>query len=99
MYLEEDLNLDISSFTAKGMGWYLVRSDITYLKPINKLARLKCSSFVDRLDGPNIYVKATVSSQADKIYAKAELNYITINLKDGKPTDCPDWMLKIFFED
>ena len=98
-FLEQDLNTPLSTFTKKGIGWYLKSSKIDYLRPIVGIGSILCKSHVkEHSDGILKILFEITSVDGSTIYSKGELDYVTVDLATGKKRDAIDLTNYLFFK-
>lgn len=99
-FMHKKMQMRIEEVTARGVGFFLIKSTIHYKRPIHGLQRVYCSSHVaDLRDGKVLVIPFTLESEdRTRIYSDGILEFALIDMATKKMTTASDWILDLFFE-
>lgn len=83
----------------RGVGFYMTRADMSFLKPIIGMQELVITSYVTQIQEARLLAHAEIkSSDEGKMFSRGTLEFVTIDLATTRPTPCPDWVRDLFIE-
>ncbi len=99
-YMANEMRVPLDSVTARGIGFYLVKSTINYLRPIVGLQRIQVSSHVAEIKGSKVLVIPFEVQNPDGsiTFSEGTLEYAIVDMKTGKLVQAPEWIKELFFK-
>lgn len=98
LYLARKIKITIEDCLQRGLGFYMIRSEIEYKKPITKTDKIRVQSYVSKLDKIRLTVTfEIVDPETEKVlYSKGNLEFAIMDPKTNRPQACPDWGIDLF---
>ena len=98
-FLEKELQVTVDELIKKGLGFFLVNSNINYLKPIYGNSLITVDSWVTVVDKASLTVEFEITNQSKKTVSTGSLVFAIIDLKTKHPMSLPKWAEYLFIED
>ncbi len=95
-YAELEMKASPAEVAKKGLGFYLVNSNINYLKSIKGSATLEVRSWVSSIDGSKLYVDFELESAGQGV-SNGCLTFVIMDLATMKPQMLPEWAESLFW--
>jgi acyl-CoA thioester hydrolase len=95
-YAAKQLNVDDRMLIERGIGFYLAHAESRFVTPVVGIQDLSVSSWVERIDGANLYVPYEIRLPDERIASEGRLRFVVIDLRTKKPSAAPDWVLDLF---
>lgn len=99
-YAQDVLKIAPSEFMDKGVGFYMNRAEIDFVRSIVGTPTVIVKSHVQEASGSKLSVPFTVESTPEKggkVFCKGFLSFVVMDLKAMRPQDLPAWVEKYFF--
>jgi len=99
-YLRDHFDLAPEAFIKAGVGFVARKITFEFLRPIPATQpQVAIESWTPRADRSMFIVEFKIHhpTKTDVIHATGEVDLRCLNLKEGKPCDAPDWLLRCFF--
>lgn len=88
-----------ADFLARNIGFFVAEIHLKFARPIDSAHHIvKVESHVPSVNGARFSVEFSIMSKDEVVHATGTLVMRIIDLKTGKPTDAPDWVLDLMFE-
>ena len=100
VFMEKTLKTTIEDAAKKGIGFYLTKSTINYLRPITGLVRVRCRSHVHEIrDGKVLVIPFELLTEDGKRkYSDGTLEFTIVDMNTKRTTSAPEWVADLFFE-
>jgi len=96
-FAEHELGSSPASLVKKGLGFYLVNSNMNYRKSVQGSASLYVKSWVSDIQNVKLFVDYTIESDGD-ICSEGKLTFVIMDLSAMKPQGLPDWAEYLFWK-
>lgn len=98
MFLARKIKFTIEECLEKGLGFYLIRSEIDYKHPIVGVDKIRVQSYASHLEKVRLTVTfEMVDCETEKnLFARGTLQFAIMDTKLNRPQACPDWALDLF---
>lgn len=98
-YAEQILGLSAENITSKGIGFYMIRAEIDFLKPITRVSAVRVQSYAT-IQGSALDVFFEINNiNTTECFARGTMKNVFIDLKKSKPTECPTWLARYFLKE
>lgn len=100
-YAQETLKMTADDFIKRGVGFYMIRSEMDYVRPVVGTQTVITKSHVAEAEGTRLLVPFTIESTPEKgakIFCKGQLSFAVMDLATMKPQALPDWVRPYFFQ-
>lgn len=100
MFLARKIKFTIEDCLAKGLGFYLIRSEIDYKRPILGTDRIRVQSYTSSLEKVRLTVTFEIldCKTEKKVFAVGTLQFAIMDTISNRPQACPEWALDLFSE-
>ena len=99
-FAREKLGVTDRSLVERKIGFYLAKSQMNFKRPITGAAHVVASSHVTEITDAKLVVPFELKSADESTtYSDGVLEFYVIDLTTNRPTACPDWVRRLFFED
>ena len=98
-YLENELGMSMTEAIRKGVGFYLINSNMNYKRPINGMEEIEIKSWVSNLEDTVLTVDYTINNQKGKIISDGVLKFSIIDLITLRPQTLPDFVKPLFWKE
>lgn len=96
-YLEQHLNTTSADLIKKGLGFFLINSNINYKRSITGTSTITVRSWVSNVAGTKLTVDFTIKDQTT-LYSDGQLLFAIMDLIEMKPQSLPGWVESIFWD-
>jgi acyl-CoA thioester hydrolase len=97
-YAQTELGVTADDFIRGGLGFFLIRSEIDYLKPIERAYAVHVSSHVESAAGVRLRIPFVIEDGArTMVHSRGLLIFAIMDLASQRPCGLPDWTRKYFF--
>jgi len=97
-FAEKELNWSANEIIKKGIGFYLIESNMKYPLPLAGIKTFTIDSWVEEVSGPVLHVPYAITNTArQKTYSDGVLKFMVIDLKTNRPTPLPEWANELFW--
>ena len=97
-FLEKSLDVSSQDLIEKGLGFYLIKSEINYKRAIKGATEVSIESFVSEVKRTRLYISFSMSNADRKVCSDGVLEFAIMNLKSGMPQGFPEWATYLFWE-
>lgn len=99
-FLKKQFNIGLYEIAKLGVGFYVMKAEINYLKPIVGIGSVNVESHVaEVVDNCFLQIPFSISdNNSGKQYAAGKLQFAIVDLKTGKPTQITQQIENLFFE-
>ena len=99
-FLEKNFGLSLHKLAKTGVGFFLKRSEINFIRPILGIKNLDVETFVESVqDEVTLVIPFIIKDQeTQKIYSDGRLLFTVVDVTTGKPSPLNDDARKLFFE-
>ena len=99
-YKQKAFDITQKDYQERGLGFYLMRSEIDFKKSVENSGEVLVRSHVEELKEPKFRVDFEIRDTSGEIlHAAGNLTFVIINIKSGRPTRMPEWCLPYLFRD
>lgn len=98
MFLSRKIKFTIEDCLKKGLGFFLIRSEIDYKKNITGRDKVRVQSYVSSLGKVRLTVTFEIidCETAKEVFARGQLEFAVMDMTTKRPQSCPDWALDLF---
>lgn len=98
LFLARTVKFTIEDCLAKGLGFYLIRSEIEYKLPISKVDKVRVQSYTSHLDRVRLTVTFEIVDPGTEklLYSRGQLEFAIMDTKANRPQACPEWAIDLF---
>ena len=97
-YAQTALGVTADDFIRGGLGFFLIRSEIDYLKPIERAYTVHVTSHVTAAAGVRLRIPFAIEDAERKVvHCRGLLTFAIMDLEAQRPCALPDWTEKYFF--
>lgn len=97
LFLARKAGVTIEECKRRGLGFYMVRSEVDYKRSIQAVDKVKVQSFVSELVKVRLTVSFEISDcKTASIYAIGKLFFAIMDTNTNRPQLCPLWAQDLF---
>ena len=97
-FLEKKLGVSAQDLIDKGLGFYLIKSEINYKRAIKGATEIRIESHASGVKRTKLYITFSMHNSENKVCSDGTLEFAIMNLKSGMPQGFPDWATYLFWE-
>ncbi len=95
-YLEKNLSLKSSDLIDKGLGFFIINSNINFKRAISGAASIKVESWVSEVSGTKLTVDFSIKKDQSTC-SDGKILFAIMDLATMKPQSLPSWANQIFW--
>lgn len=95
-FLENNFDLTSADLVKRGLGFFLVNSNINYKKSVGGTSIVKVNSWVSEISGSKLTVEFTIEENKTRV-SDGSLKFAIMDLGQMKPQALPEWANHIFW--
>jgi len=96
-FLEKHLNSSSDALIKKGLGFFIINSNINYRRSIAGTETITVDSWVSEVAGTKLTVVFEIKNK-ETLYSDGQLLFAIMDLRTMKPQALPDWVEAIFWD-
>jgi YbgC/YbaW family acyl-CoA thioester hydrolase len=96
-FAELEMKASPASLVKKGLGFYLVNSNMNYRKSIQGSASIFVESWVSDIQNSKLFVDYTIKNE-ESLASEGKLTFIIMDLATMKPQSLPEWAEYLFWK-
>lgn len=94
--MENNFDLTSADLVKRGLGFFLVNSNINYKKSVGGTSIVKVNSWVSEISGSKLTVEFTIEENKTRV-SDGSLKFAIMDLGQMKPQALPEWANHIFW--
>lgn len=99
-FLAREMKMPIEKVTERGIGFYMSKAITNFKRPVVGLQKIRASSYISEVvNNKKLIIPFELKSEDSTVtFADGILEFAVIDMKTGRPTETPEWVLDLFFK-
>lgn len=98
-FFQEKFGITIADISKKNIAFYLNKSEVYYLRPINGLTTLKITSHIEKIVDEKMLIPFSIrNSHTKKEHSRGTLHFTVVDTALNRSVVMPEELMGYFFE-